>query len=285
MAYSGRCFLSKYFVNRSANQGDCIQPCRWEYDISPLDKGGVGGFCREITPQTPLIRGAILIKPKGKEEHLELVEEEHGSYILNSQDLCLIKKLPELIDAGINSFKIEGRAKSVYYLACVVGAYRRAIDEVIKSKVRKVKSQGSKILNNLFKELNDKLYHRGYTEGFMFENGKLAQNLENSHKVPNWEFCGQVVNKKNKNKKKNKRYNIYVKAHNALKAGDNIEIVMPGYDIIKMKVKKMLDAETGAEIKEAHGGQEKTIILESEKFLPEFSVVRRKIKHNANAAN
>jgi putative protease len=102
MAYSGRCFLSKQFVGRSGNLGDCAQPCRWEYTL------------RET-------------KVDGRE--MEIVQEEHGTYLLNSKDLCLIKYLDKLVAAGITSFKIEGRAKSVYYQAVVVGAYRKAIEK------------------------------------------------------------------------------------------------------------------------------------------------------------
>jgi putative protease len=257
MAYSGRCFLSKFFAGRSANQGDCIQPCRWRY--------------------TRIQRGetAVFIQPEGRDEVLELAEEEHGSYILNSHDLCLIKRIPELIAAGVSAFKIEGRAKSVYYLACVVGAYRRAIDEVIKLKVHKVRSRELKILNFLYKELSRKLFNRGFTEGFMFGNGKLAQNLENSHKAPDWEFCGTVETRRGASLRK--KNDVFIKIHNTMKVGDQIEIVMPGYDIIKMKLKKMVDAETGEELKEAHGGQGKVVVIESDVEIPEFSVVRRKI--------
>ncbi|MFA4941574.1 MAG: U32 family peptidase C-terminal domain-containing protein [Patescibacteria group bacterium] len=247
MAYSGRCFLSKYFNDRNANLGDCSQPCRWNYKISA-----------------------------DNHETMELVEEEHGSYILNSKDLCLIKRMPELIEAGVSAFKIEGRAKSVYYLANIIGAYRKAIDAISENvEQKKLKKE----LNFLYKELEEKMFHRGYTEGFMFEEGKTAQNLDNSHNLPEWEFCGQVI--KNKNLKiKNKKYDsvVIVKAHNTIKVGDEIEIVRPSYDIIKMKIKKMINAKNGEEIQEAHGGGSgDTVILEVKQEVPEYSVVRRRI--------
>ncbi|MDD5031992.1 MAG: U32 family peptidase [Patescibacteria group bacterium] len=258
MAYSGRCFLSKYFNDRNANLGDCSQPCRWNYFISAENH-----------------------------ETLELVEEKHGSYLLNSKDLCLIKKVPEMIEAGISAFKIEGRAKSVYYLANVVGAYRKAIDVIQESKktplrqgfAGQARKQKNNELNFLYKELEEKLYHRGYTEGFMFGKGETAQNLDNSHKIPEWEFCGQVV--KNKNLKiKNKKYDneIIVKIHNTMKVGDEIEILRPSYDIIKMRLKKMINAENGKEIQEAHGGgSEDAVFLEIKQDVPEFSVIRRRM--------
>ena len=295
MAYSGRCFLSKYYLDRSANLGDCVQPCRWEYEVkshkitpSPSKGEGSGEVSR--------IDKTVMIKAKGHDEEFELVEEEHGSYILNSKDMCLIKRLPELIDAGIVSLKIEGRAKSVYYLGVVVGAYRKAIDLIYEKKLtdKELKKQ----LNNLYKELEEKVVHRGYTEGFAFDQGKLAQNLDNSHKECNWEFCGQVVNSgQHRNSQDNiedekniagvpltdilissKKHQILVKIHNVLKVGDEIEIVVPAYDIIKMKVKNIVDSETGEEMDSAHGGQGKSAYIETDREVPGYSVIRRKIK-------
>lgn len=276
MAYSGRCFLSKYFLDRSANLGDCAQPCRWKYNLLPLDKGGREDCQSTVISQTPFVN-EVCIQPDGRKEKLEIVEEEHGSYILNSQDMCMIKRIPELMEAGIDSFKIEGRAKSVYYLASVVWAYRRAIDIYYDKKTSR--KNKIKFLENLHKELEEKLSHRGYTESFMFEQGKLAQNLDDAHQTSAWEFCGQAVSQSSPLAKKNKKSSqIFVKIHNSLYVGDEIEIIPPGCDIIKMKVKKIADAKTGEEMSEAHGGQKKIIILEANKDVPEFSVIRRKVK-------
>lgn len=249
MAYSGRCFLSKYLNGRDANLGDCVQPCRWEY----------------------------FIKSKGHDEVLEIVEEKHGSYLLNSQDLCLIKRLPEIIEARLSALKIEGRAKSVYYLANVIGAYRKAIDLIFENEthpkadpagLEKIKDK----LEFLYSELETKLFHRGFTEGFMFGQGKSAQNLENSHNRPKWEFCGQVL----KSVKIKNKFQIYIKVHNALKIGDEIEIVSPPYDVKKINIKKIIDSKNQEEIKEAHGGSAKTIIiLELGCKISKYSVLRR----------
>lgn len=247
MAYSGRCFLSKLLVGRDANLGDCAQPCRWQYET------------------------VANLKTSGHNEDLELVEEEHGSYILNSQDLCLIKRVPELMKAGLSAFKIEGRAKSVYYLANVVGAYRQAIDN----------ASSKKELNYLYKELEEKLYHRGYTEGFMFEQGKLAQNLDNSHAIPEWEFCGQIIKEPVKPKKKqpvNKKFRIFVQVHNTLKSSDELEILQPYYQAKKIKVEKIWYLNDGQKTEEAHGGCRNNIIyFESDIEYPEYSVLRRKV--------
>lgn len=252
MAYSGRCFLSKLMTGRDANLGDCIQPCRWKYSQAAG---------REM-----------LVRADGRDEIFELVEEEHGSYILNSNDLCLIRRIPELMRAGLAAFKIEGRAKSVYYLATVVGAYRRAIDN----------PRDKKLLDYLYKELEDKLYHRGYTEGFMFKAGRQAQNLDNSHNCPAWEFCGQVIAPPTKNYFRphpvKGRHLNFIQVHNSLKIGDTVEILTPGYEVRKIVIKNILNIRDGAEMSEAHGGSgDTTITLSSDEQYPLFSVLRRKI--------
>jgi putative protease len=259
MAYSGRCFISKLINGRDANLGDCSQPCRWEYGVESVE-----------------------VKAKGHDEIFKLIEEKHGTYILNSNDLCLIKRLPELINVGIDAFKIEGRAKSVYYLANVVGAYRRAIDVVVHNTKHETcntdKIYKNSVIKNelafLYSELEDKLFHRGYTEGFMFNQGKIAQNLDNSHNSPKWEFCGVILSIK---KIKNKRI-AKIKVHNTMKIGDEIEIIRPGYDIVKIVLKKMINAKTKKEQEEAHGGGSGDVVLvEVKEDIPEHSVLRRKI--------
>ncbi|MFH1522907.1 MAG: U32 family peptidase C-terminal domain-containing protein [Patescibacteria group bacterium] len=263
MAYSGRCFLSKLYNEREANLGDCSQPCRWRYKMK--------------NEKLKVKSNRSYIQAEPHEEILELVEEGHGSYILNSKDLCLIKRLPELIDAGIDAFKIEGRAKSVYYLANVVGAYRKAIDLITTNSEQRT-ANTKKQLGFLYNELEQKLYHRGFTEGFMFNKGEQAQNLKNSHNIPKWEFCGQAMhlNLQMICKSTNK---VCVKVHNTMKAGDRIEILRPDYDIIKMKIKEMRHAKTGEIINEAHGGAGGDVVLiEVDKEVPEYSVIRRVIK-------
>ncbi len=242
MAYSGRCFLSRYFVGRSANLGDCVQPCRWKYFIS-----------EEKRPNQPL----------------ELIEEQHGSYILNSRDLCLIEYLDKLRQAGITSFKIEGRAKSAYYQAVVTGAYKQAIS-IISSKLSREKRSDQ--INYLYNELETKLVHRGYTQGFLLGE-KADQEIEVSHQKCAWQFCGQVV----KSKKLKDNYLIFIKVHNTIKTGNEIEVIRPFYNKIKIKIDKMQDELTKEEITEAHGGQKKVVIIKNDQEIPIFSVLRRKI--------
>ncbi len=270
MAYSGRCFLSKYFVDRSANLGDCVQPCRWNFKInSPSSQGGVRGGSMFISEE------------KRPNMPLELVEDKNGSYILNSKDLCLIKHLDKLADAGVTSFKIEGRAKSVYYQATVVHAYRFAIDQlrITNYELRK------KEIDKLYKELETRVVNRGYTTGFLLGE-KADQNLKEHHTNPSWEFCGVVTKQF---QIPNSKFQIKVTVHNTLKVGDILEIVRPadaslwrgkpGMTILKMTLKKIINAKNNQEIDEAHGGGgDNLVIIESEQEIPERSVLRRKLK-------
>jgi len=237
MAYSGRCFLSKEVLGRSANLGDCVQPCRWEYDVN--------------------------IKAKGHDEVFELVEEPHGTYLLNSNDLCLIKQIKDLMKAGVSSFKIEGRAKSVYYIANLAGIYKEAINHPAK-------------IDFLFDELKEKLVHRGYTTGFLLGD-KATQNIDNANNQAPWEFCGQVTEAE---KIAAGKYLLLVAVHNTLKNGDDVEIILPNYDIIKLNLKEMIDAKTGEVLAEAHGGGGgQTILLEvnSKKPILPLTVLRRRL--------
>jgi len=237
MAYSGRCFLSKLFVNRSANLGDCAQPCRWEFETS-----------------------RYTLKAERHEAELELVEERHGSYLLNSRDLNLIKHLKELIEAGVTSFKIEGRAKSDYYLATVCGSYRRSLDLIFGGlKGNKLKKE----LEYLNHELETKLVHRGYTSGFLLGE-KADQNIKDAKNESKWEYCGQVV----KVKKNKESQTIYFKVHNTIKAGELLEVIGKNYDIIKIKPKAFFESDPKGNLKtekitEAHGGGgAKVLVLE-----------------------
>ena len=245
-AYSGRCFLSDYFSARSANRGDCCQPCRWEYEI----------------------------KPYGHEESLILGEDGHGSYLLNSKDLCLLGRLPEIIAAGVDALKIEGRAKSVYYLANVVGAYRRAIDFICSGAPA---SAVKKELAFLQAELVEKLNQRGYTEGFMFRGQENLQNYGGNFPSSPWEFCGQVIS----SRRVGKKYELKIKVHNTLLSSDEVEIVGPAYQTGIIPARGMRAAKTGEKIDEAHGGGgNQQVILLADYDWPVYSVLRQRLLKN-----
>jgi len=159
IAHSGRCLLSSFMTGRSANLGDCAQPCRWKY------------FLNEET------------RP---EEYFPVFEGERGTFIFNSKDLCLIEYIPEIFKTGIHALKIEGRMKGLYYIACVTRVYRTAIDEYASnpSKYRPKKTW----LNEL-----KKISHRGYTTGFFLNKpNNEAQVYRSSSYIKNYEFVGIV---------------------------------------------------------------------------------------------
>ena len=158
IAYSGRCLLSNYFNHRDANQGTCTNSCRWEYDL--FNQADETAPLRS-THNPDLIQGEYFIEEKQRPgELMEIDEDEYGTYIMNSKDLRAIEFLRELRDAGVCSFKIEGRSKTIYYLSVVVRNYRRAIDDMAK---------GMKFDPLLIEEIN-KTANRGFTSAFLIAN-------------------------------------------------------------------------------------------------------------------
>ena len=159
ISYSGRCHMSNYFTGRGANQGACAHPCRWEYTI------------KENT------------RP---DEEMPVVETERGTFIFNSKDLCMIEHIPALIEAGIDSFKIEGRVKNELYVATVISAYRAAIDAYMANPDDYVTSP------ELLEELS-KVSHRGYTTGFYFGKPQAdAHKFETSEYIRDYGIVGVV---------------------------------------------------------------------------------------------
>ena len=226
MSYSGRCILSKWVSGRSANLGDCSQPCRWKYDLSVVDSQ--------------------------KRFGMDLEEDQHGTYFFNSYDLNLISHLEELKKAGVESFKIEGRAKSAYYVAIVVRAYRKVLENL----------QNKKILKEQQKELL-KLTNRGYTEGFIFgkepEHNFTGENFGGEER-----FVGEVKGVKDK-------LNI-VKVHNELHLKDNLEAITPKGNL-KIKIKKIYNHKM-EEVASAHGGHPHNYYIQFDKILSERDLVR-----------
>ena len=146
VSYSGRCLLSSYLTGRDANRGDCAQPCRWSYS---------------------------LVEEKRPGQYMDITETDKGTYILNANDMCMVDYIPELVKAGINSFKIEGRAKSHYYTAVTANAYRCAIDEFMKNPT------SYKTPDWINEELS-KISHRTYSTGFYLGNPGNSQTYENA---------------------------------------------------------------------------------------------------------
>jgi len=185
ISYSGRCLLSNYFTGRDSNKGECAQPCRWGYGIKSIYKE------TEVKDSFPI------------------EEDARGTYILNSKDMCLINYIGELIEAGITSFKIEGRMKSTYYVATTVNAYRRAIDAYLNKK---------SLDFDPIKEL-EKTSHRQFTTGFYF-NSDSKTNCLNSTPVSDSIFIGVI-------KSDSQDGYALIEMRNRFKVGDELEILSP----------------------------------------------------------
>ncbi|PIP27918.1 MAG: hypothetical protein COX29_03905 [Candidatus Moranbacteria bacterium CG23_combo_of_CG06-09_8_20_14_all_35_22] len=254
MSYSGRCILSKWMNNKSANLGDCTQPCRWGFSTNYELSTNVRIGKEEIKKMT--------VVDSKKRYEVKLEEDQHGTYFFNSYDLNLISHLEELIKAGISSMKIEGRAKSVYYVAVVTRAYKKVLDAIVETHCN---ASVRKIILEQKKEL-DNLVHRGYSTGFLLGR-EPAHNFSGKLFGGAVEFVGETRGAEGK-------LNI-MKIHNAVLKNDKIEAITPEKNIL-VKIKKIFNDQK-KEISEAHGGHKKLYYFEFDKVLPEGSLIRRKI--------
>ncbi len=241
MSLSGRCLLSSYFLGRSANLGDCVQPCRWEYKITSLGK---------------------------TKEDLIAREEGGKTYLLNANDLCLLEHLTALRRAGITSFKIEGRAKSLYYVSLVTKVYREALSCPAR--------QREQILPDLKKELLS-LPHRGYSLGFLYPEKPPRQLTDQASLSGKYEFVG--VSEIGKDNQAFGRQGCWVKVHNAIYLGDKVEIFAPSWPLAEKKkvLIKEIFSETGEKLTSAHGGQNKIYFFPLPFSAPPYSLWRKKI--------
>lgn len=242
MSYSGRCILSKWMSNRSANLGDCTQPCRWKYDKT--DK------IYETSVKDDMQRFEV-----------DLEEDRHGTYFFNSRDLNLSSHIQDLLEAGVDSLKIEGRAKSVYYVATVARAYRKIIDAVGQKNFKQAVKEQQKEL--------DGLVNRGYSKGFLLGN-EPEHNFEGKLSQTNYKFVGQIEGQK---KIAGKTFNI-VFMHNEMFLKDKVEAIEPKGNK-KIKIKKILNHKL-EEVQEAHGGHDKRFFVQFDMVLPNHTLIRVK---------
>ena len=239
-AYSGRCFLSEYLSCRSANLGDCSQSCRWAYNM--------------------------YLEEKNKPGNLMPVEtDENGTYILSSKDLCLIKEIPQIIEIGVDSLKIEGRLKTEYYLASVVNVYRNAIDDYMTNP------EGYDYTKYL-KEL-EKVKTRGLTTFYFNDrNNKDFQEYEGKQYNPDYEFGGKILEDKSADSR------VLIEIKNKLSVGDTLELIIPNE--IKPQaftIEKLYDSETREEISTVNPGKQgQTVILEIPFEVKKGWILRRK---------
>lgn len=202
IAYSGRCLLSSVLTGRSGNKGECAQPCRWRYTIHEA------GY---------------------PEEYFPIEEDENGAYLLNSKDLMMIEHLPALIESGIASFKIEGRMKSAYYVGCVVGAYRKAIDAYLADPEHYLLDQA------LVQELYDSATRR-FTTGFYFGNpAGEGQDISRSPVPRRYGFCGIAL--------ENSREDglVLIEQRNKFSVGDTIDVLSPNLPPTQFTLKNIWD--------------------------------------------
>lgn len=232
ISYSGRCLLSNYLTGRDSNRGECVQACRWEYCISEKNR---------------------------KDDKYPIQEDERGTYILNSKDLNMLAYIKQLADAGVYSFKIEGRMKSPYYVANVVNAYRRAIDNI------------DNLTTNLIEMLNAELVktsHRKYTTGFYFGSDD-KECLESSYPVQTHEFMALVTGDYDGEK-------VEIEMRNRFKVGDTLEVLSPNETFNKQIVVGKMKSLDGQEIVDAKNVQQR-LYLYTDLPLKKHDILRKKI--------
>lgn len=231
VSFSGRCLLSNYLTGRDANRGRCAQPCRWSYTLCESKRPG---------------------------EYFPVFEDDKGTHILNARDLCMIEHIPELVNAGISSFKIEGRAKSAYYVAVVTNAYRIAIDKFAKE------GAAYKFDKALLDEVN-KVSHRDYCTGFYYGPIEKGQIYEGETYIRNWDIVAQVA--------ENDGAYTVATVRNPIDAPGTYEAVEPGKVGRVITVKTMFD-ENGKKIERA-AHPEMTVNLDINPPLAPNSIIRK----------
>lgn len=230
MSYSGRCLISQYMTGRDANRGDCAQPCRWKYS---------------------------LMEEKRKGEYFPVVEKEDGTYFFNSKDLCMINHIPELLKAGVTSLKIEGRAKSAYYVAVVTNAYKQALLDYYKM------GENFKLEPWIEQEVY-KISHRKYSTGFYFGN-EPGQIYDNGGYVKDYEVVAVCEN-----------YSegmLEISQRNKFLKGDELEVLQPDEKPFKFTVEKIID-EKGNEMPSAPHAMQK-LFIPFEHFVKKGSYLRK----------
>ncbi|MEG1582138.1 MAG: U32 family peptidase [Clostridia bacterium] len=232
ISYSGRCLLSTYLTGRDSNRGACAQACRWEYSLEKSDNCSSCGYsvCEKTRPN----------------EKLDIQEDSRGSYIFNSKDMCMIEHLKELKDAGITSFKIEGRMKSPYYVATITNAYRRALDEI---EIEHKKTISKELVSEL-----EKTSHRKYTTGFMIDVGDNKQNYETANQFQSMDFVAIVRAIDEPNGR------IKVEQRNRFKVGETLEVLSPNSIFNSKLVIEKMENMKGEEITDAKRVQEELYI-------------------------
>ena len=233
VSYSGRCLLSNYMTGRDSNRGACAQPCRYQY---------------------------ALMEEKRPGEYFPVFEDEKGTYIMNSRDMCMIDHLAELAEAGVDCIKVEGRAKSAYYAAIITGAYRHALDAVAAGEP----------VDPVWRDEVEHVSHRRYSTGFFF--GQPGQYTESSRYIRDWQVCAIV-------KDCTPDGLATLSLRNKCAAGDEVEIVGPDTRPFSVTVPVMQDAD-GLPLREPRTPQ-MVFRMQLPRPVPAMSIVRRAVDLSA----
>ena len=235
ISYSGRCLLSNYFTGRDANQGACTHPCRWKYAVMEESRPG---------------------------EYLPVYENERGTYIFNSKDLCMIGHIPDLIDSGIDSFKIEGRMKTALYVATVARTYRKAIDDYLKDPVLYEKNMP------WYLDQISNCTYRQFTTGFFYgKPDSEAQIYDSNTYVKEYTYLGIVGGS-------NAEGLYRIEQRNKFSVGETIEIMKPNGDNIKAKVLRIVNEEGGEQESAPHPKQ--VLYIDLGVPMEQYDILRRK---------
>ncbi len=244
MTYSGRCLLSNFMAERGANQGNCANSCRWNYKVRMRMKDGTINEL-ELNEDNIGMFEFLLEEGCRPGELMPILEDGRGSYILNSKDLCLMPKLNDFLRIGVDSLKIEGRNKSMYYVAVVARAYRMAIDDYYRDPDN---WNPQKYMDEMYSVAN-----RGYTTAF--HEGRLnnyAHNYEDTHSIGEWEFAGIIEDVTDEA--------FYMKVKNKIVAGEVLEFLQPLSDeSILLRIYDFEDAKSGEMTQEVHAGKQPVV--------------------------
>lgn len=246
VSYSGRCLLSNYYTGRNSNKGACAQPCRWGYYVDN---------------QENQITNSYIVEEKRLEDKLPVEEDSHGTYIFNSKDISMIDHVPELIRAGVDSFKLEGRIKGAYYAAVVTKAYREAVDAFMADPEHYS-------IDENWHEILDKIVHRDYATGFFYDDpGKNAQIVENrSYNKPAY-VVGVIEGYENGLYKVSQRNKVF--------KGDVVNALIPKGYVDAFKIEELYDEEMNPIESTPHSKMTYFMKISSDAVLPPMSFISR----------
>ena len=239
VGYSGRCILSNYLTGRASNQGDCAQPCRWNYNVYIEEKKNPG-------------------------EYMPIEEDGRGTYLLSAKDLCLINRIPEIVDMGVESLKIEGRLKTEYYLATVVNAYRCAIDDYLNDPqsydAKKYQVELDKAMSRKYSEL---FYDRE-------DNNEIQNYADDGRSEAPYEYGAKVL-------QKNDDLSV-VEVRNKIQVGDVFELIVPGkIEPELIEIKELFDYETKSPISVVNPGKaDQKVLMKLPDDAKDSYIIRRR---------